>query len=366
MTIPLHSKYKGDILIVDDVPENLQLLFEILSEEGHEVRRVLNGMQAIKAIQVEPPDLILLDIKMPVMDGYEVCSQLKADPLTAAIPIIFLSALNDVLDKAKAFALGGVDYINKPFDVYEVLVRVDNQLKLLQTSQALARQNEELKVLNQDLESFNYMVSHDLRRPLTRLLGFCEFLAEGDMSQEETEEAIAIIGSAGKEMNQIISDLLRLSMIKQQDLHWESVNLSDIAQDILQKLRLSDPDRPVDILLDKDLQVVGDRRLLRIALENLLENAWKYSSRKEKTQIEFVQKENNVFMIRDNGAGFDMNAHQEIFAPFKRLHQDNDFAGTGIGLAIVDRIIQSHQGKIWCEAIPEEGASFFFTINIHI
>ncbi|WP_236612413.1 response regulator [Picosynechococcus sp. NKBG15041c] len=132
-----YLKYKGDILIVDDVPENLQLLSEILSENGHEVRQVINGYQALKAITADPPDLVLLDIKMPVLDGYTVCQKLKANPVTAKIPIVFISALNDVFDKVKAFTLGGVDYINKPFDMHEVLVRVENQLKILRNAQEL-------------------------------------------------------------------------------------------------------------------------------------------------------------------------------------------------------------------------------------
>jgi signal transduction histidine kinase len=208
------------------------------------------------------------------------------------------------------------------------------------------------------------MVSHDLRRPLTRLLGFCEFLVEGGLSPEEIQEAIAIIDSAGKEMNQIISDLMRLALIKQQDVSWESINLSEIAKDIVHKLQLNEPERQVDIFFEDNLPVVGDRRLLKLALENLLENAWKYTSRKPQAKIEFFQRDDRVFVIRDNGAGFDMTNQEEIFAPFKRLHQDTDFTGTGIGLAIVERIIQSHQGKIWCEAVKDEGASFFFTINI--
>ena len=144
MTRSFRTEYTGDILIVDDIPENLQLLFEILCDEGHEVRRVLDGQQALQVINVDPPDLILLDIKMPVLDGYEVCSQLKADEKTAHIPVIFLSALNDVLDKAKAFAVGGVDYINKPFDIYEVIFRVNNQLKLLDITRNLKQRNQEL------------------------------------------------------------------------------------------------------------------------------------------------------------------------------------------------------------------------------
>lgn len=364
MFYSFQPKQKGDILIVDDVPENLQLLFEILSEEGHEVRRVLNGSQALKAAETDPPDLILLDIKMPLMDGYEVCKYLKQNEKTAFIPVIFLSALNDVLDKVKAFSVGGSDYINKPFDVYEVLIRVDNQLKLLRTTQALENQNIELKVLNRDLESFNYMVSHDLRRPLTRLLGYSEFLLDSKLSKMELDETIKIIMGAGKEIDQIITDLLHLATIGREKLYLESINLSDMVTGLLQSLQELEPERLVEIFVEPDLNVRGDRQLLKLALGNLVDNAWKYTRKTVAPCIRFLQLEDGTYCIRDNGAGFELKSQEDVFAPFKRLHTEKEFHGTGIGLAIVHRIIQSHQGKIWCEAAVNEGAAFYFTLDV--
>jgi two-component system sensor histidine kinase/response regulator len=357
------SERTGDILLVDDVPENLMLLFEILSREGHEVRRVLNGQQALNVIQIEPPDLVLLDIKMPIMDGYEVCKQLKENPQTAHIPIIFLSALNDVFDKAKAFAVGGVDYITKPFDGYEVVMRVDNQLKILKTTRALTQQNQELALLNRDLEAFNYMVSHDLRRPLTQLLGFSHFLIEDSLPPEKKQEALEIIFNAGEEMNQIITNLMRLARLRQESLYLEPVNLTAIAQAIIQKLTLKEPERLVNIAIAPDLMVNGDQKLLQLALENLLENAWKYSSTKQITKIEFFRSDEGTFCLRDHGVGFDPAGASKIFEPFQRLHSLDEFSGTGIGLAIAHRIITSHNGQIWCEGAVNEGASFFFTLN---
>ncbi|NJN76057.1 MAG: response regulator [Synechococcaceae cyanobacterium RL_1_2] len=363
MISQLHLKLTGDILLVDDVPENLMLLFEILSREGHEVRRVLNGQQALNVIQIEPPDLVLLDIKMPLMDGYEVCEQLKSNPKTAHIPIIFLSALNDVFDKAKAFAVGGVDYITKPFDTYEVLMRVDNQLKMLKTTTTLTQQNQELALLNRDLEAFNYMVSHDLRRPLTQLLGFIHFLIEDSLPPEKKQEALEIIFNAGQEMNQIITDLMRLAKLRQESLRLESVNLSAIAQAIIQKLILQEPERPVDIAIAPDLMATGDKKLLKLALENLIENAWKYSSTKNLTKIEFFRSDEGTFCLRDYGVGFDPAEASRIFEPFQRLHSYDEFSGTGIGLAIVHRIITSHHGRIWYEGAINQGASFLFALN---
>ncbi|MBV5261081.1 response regulator [Synechococcus moorigangaii CMS01] len=363
-----YLKHQGDILIVDDVPENLQLLSEILAEKGHEVRQVINGNQALKAVAVDPPDLILLDIKMPVLDGYAVCKTLKANPATAKIPIIFISALNDVFDKVKAFSLGGVDFINKPFDMYEVLIRVENQLKILRNAQELEEKNKELEQINKDLKSFNYMVSHDLRRPLTKLLGFCELLLdEQEIFDSEILETLGIIADSAKEMNGIISDLMRLAEIKEKKLTLEAVNLSKIATKIVQKLQSETPERQVTIKIAPNLLAKGDRPLLKVALENLLENAWKYTGKVERPQIEFYQLDAQTYCLQDNGIGFaiaDNDTLENLFLPFQRLHRESEFTGTGIGLAIVKRIIDLHRGNIWAESAPNEGAKFYFTLGL--
>ncbi len=362
-----YLRHRGDILIVDDVPENLQLLSEILVEKGHEVRQVINGKQALKAVAADPPDLILLDIKMPILDGYGVCQRLKADPATAKIPIIFISALNDVFDKVKAFSLGGVDYINKPFDMYEVLIRVENQLKILRNAQELEEKNNQLAQINQDLKSFNYMVSHDLRRPLTKLLGFCDLLlGDIDTFDADTLETLDIIANSAKEMNNIISDLMRLAEIKEKKLTLEILNLSEIATEIIQQLQDETPDRSVEIKIEPEILTMGDRPLLKMAFENLFENAWKYTSKVTNPQIKFYKIDSQTYCLEDNGVGFSAEHLEEIFLPFKRFHSQAEFEGTGIGLAIVKRIIEVHRGKIWAEPQVNQGAKFCFTLGLEI
>lgn len=371
--------YKGDILIVDDIPENLQLLFTMLSEKGYDVRRVLSGKQALNVIAKDPPDLILLDIKMPEIDGYEICQRLKEDSQTQHIPIIFLSALNDTFDKVKAFEVGGVDYITKPFQLPEVLIRVKNQMELLKAKRELQEKNKELKLLNQELESFSYNVAHDLKNPLTNILGFLEILKEEyhDVLDEKGLQFLEIIYNAGEQMRNIINDLLKLSQIQYLKMQIEDVNLSKLVEQSFDNLRMYPNQRLLALQIEDNILVKGDLNLLRIAIENLCHNAWKYTKNEPISQIEFglinpedqtenfLEKSHHqpIYLLKDNGVGFDMQEAQNLFIPFQRLHNKDEFEGTGIGLSIVNRVIELHQGQIWYEAQVNEGATFYFTIN---
>jgi two-component system sensor histidine kinase/response regulator len=390
---------KGDILIVDDVAENLELLFNMLTRNNYEVRRVLSGKIAIKIAEIEPPDLILLDIRMPEIDGYEVCRRLKKSEITKNIPVIFLSALNDIFDKVRAFQVGGVDYINKPFHLEEVLARVENQLKLVRMQKQLQQQNlvllktnkdlhqrtNELEILNKELAIFNSRVSHDIKNHLQVINGLSAILWETYKQEKNLDRDYADflkqINDAGNEINQIIEDLKRLSLVNNTHLEISDVNLSEMVEGILLNLKKQQFWRKIDFKIRENVIVKGDKNLLKIALENLLNNAWKYTSKKDHSFIEFgclspphpnheaISNNLNlatepVYFIKDNGAGFEMEQAAEIFAPFKRLHSSEDFEGTGIGLATVYKIINLHNGKIWCEAQVNQGATFFFTLMV--
>ena len=192
MSVPQGNVSKGNILVVDDTPANLRLLARILSEHGYKVRLIPNGSLVKGAIQTAPPDLILLDIKMPGLNGYEVCQRLKEDEQTRDIPVIFISALDETIDKVKAFGIGGVDYITKPFQLEEVLARVETHLSLRnlqrqyqQANAELLASNAALAASNQELDAFAHMVAHDLKNPLSLVLGYVDFLKE-DLSQVET------------------------------------------------------------------------------------------------------------------------------------------------------------------------------------
>jgi signal transduction histidine kinase len=217
-------------------------------------------------------------------------------------------------------------------------------------------------------ESFGYTLSHDLRAPIRVVDGFTRILKEdyGRLLDRVGNDHLDRVLGAAARMNQMIDALLALARLSSLPLARQPVNLSQLAGFVVDDLRRGAPDRPVDIELQPGLQVIGDPTLLRLVLENLLGNAWKYSARVPRPRISFaaeVQDGRRVFVVRDNGAGFDMRSADRLFGLFQRLHSASDFAGTGVGLASVKRIVQRHGGQVWAEGEPGRGAAFFFTLR---
>jgi len=356
------------ILLVDDTTETLQVLTQLLREESYEVRPVLSGEQALQAAQSSPPDLILLDILMPDMDGYEVCRRLTADPRTRDIPVIFLTAMNQEENEEQGLAIGAVDYIAKPFNSAIVKARVNTHIQLKLQRDQLKRQSDDLKLAYAELESFSYSVSHDLKSPIQVIRTYSEFLVESLTKCNDTkavDDAIEI-QSACEHMNRIINDLFQLSRANMESLFYEVVDLSAMAEGIITDLRRSSPDRKVEFVCESGIKAKADANLMQIAMHNLIHNAWKYTGKKADAKIEFgIERQNGklVICIRDNGIGFDMNKAGELFTAFKRMHSADEYEGTGIGLAIVSRIIKRHNGTIWAESSHGEGSTFRFTLG---
>lgn len=234
--------------------------------------------------------------------------------------------------------------------------------------QELNRRAEELAYVNKELESFSYSVSHDLRTPLSIIKGIAGFLLEdySDSLDNEGREYIGKIIMSTDKAQQLIDDILSLSKIGRQEMKFEMVDLTTMVSKYLEELHLTEPQRNVEFRVKQNVHVFADPRLLHIAIENLLRNAWKFTSEKEITIIQFdtiLQGDNVVFLIQDNGAGFDMRYAQSIFEPFKRQHAEKRFGGTGIGLSIVQRVINRHGGKVWAEGVVGKGAVFYFTLH---
>jgi signal transduction histidine kinase/DNA-binding response OmpR family regulator len=247
--------------------------------------------------------------------------------------------------------------------------RAEDEVRSLNTNleRHVHERTAELEVANQELEAFNTSVSHDLYAPLRSIDGFSAALLEeyGDRLDSQGHDYLRRVRQAAQHMTQLIHDLLSLSQVARRDLEREAVDLSRLAGMIVAELRCTQPDRQVSFRMASQLLAQGDARLLRIALENLLGNAWKFTGRQPHARIEFGVSEVQgrlAFFIRDNGAGFDMTYVGRLFSPFNRLHSATDFAGTGIGLATVQRIIRRHGGRIWAEGSVGQGATFYFTL----
>ncbi len=225
----------------------------------------------------------------------------------------------------------------------------------------------ELEAANRELESFNYTVSHDLRSPLTSLKGFCEILLGLGKTHldDQCKSIIRHMLGTVRHMDQLIETLLNFSLISNREMNRDKVDLSLIARTVAAQLRMRDPHRNVEFKIVESAPVIGDAKLLREVIENLLDNAWKYTAKQGKARIDFLKTVENgedVYVIRDNGPGFDMTQAENLFRPFYRLHSKEEYSGYGIGLSTAQRIVTRHGGRIWAEAEPGCGATFYFTI----
>lgn len=409
-TINLH------ILIVEDSPTQAERLRYILKQRDFHVSAARNGREALAAARSEPPALIITDIVMPEMDGYELCQNIKADQEMKSIPVILVTTLSDPQDVIRGLECGADNFVVKPYDESYLLSRIDHVLlnnkfrrndpagepieisfsgkkrvitagrlqilnlllstyeaatqrnhELTLTKDALRASNESLEAANKELEAFSYSVSHDLRAPLRAIEGFTQNLLD-DPNGNWSKDAIDLLNrsrNACLRMKHLIEDLLDLSRISQGQLKREPVDLSQLVSVILTDLQRLQPARQSRITVNADIFANCDLRLLRIVLENLLGNAWKFSSKKAVSEIEFgsmLQGQQTIYFVRDNGAGFDMQYAKRLFGAFQRLHSTDEFPGTGIGLATVNRIIHRHGGRIWAESQPTQGATFYFSL----
>jgi signal transduction histidine kinase len=230
--------------------------------------------------------------------------------------------------------------------------------------QRVLERTAQLQDINKELEAFSYSVSHDLRAPLRSIRGFNEVLLQRCAAQLDArgQEFIKRSCEAANQMDKLIDDLLRFSRLGRSEMHWQPVHLSALAESIAAELQRAEPERLARFAIAPELRAWGDERLLRVVLDNLLRNAWKFTSKRSKALIEFGAVDGAAFFVRDNGAGFDLNYASKLFGVFQRLHSASEFEGTGIGLATVQRLVHRHGGRVWAEGAVEQGATFYFTL----
>lgn len=369
------------ILIVDDTPANLAVVASRLEEQNLRVLVAQDGEEAMERVEYARPDLILLDVMLPGVDGFEICRRLKADASARDIPVIFMTALGSTEDKLAAFQAGAVDYVTKPFQIEEVLARVHTHLALHFLQQELQAHNQrleteiverskielDLRAANTELDSFAHAVSHDLRGPLRQIMGCAQILVGnyGDKLPPECRPFVDQITRASQKMGGLIEGLLRLSRGSRGELESKPVDLTALAGAIRADLEQAAPDRQVEWQIDPGLDACGDPRLIEVVMRNLIENAWKYTGATAQPKIRVYADRaggQTWFCIADNGAGFDMKLADKLFRPFQRLHREEQFPGIGVGLATVRRIIDRHGGDLAVDAAPDRGATFRFTL----
>ncbi|HEY3426385.1 MAG TPA: response regulator [Negativicutes bacterium] len=350
---------QSEILLVDDTPEHIEAAVSVLRDNNFKIRIATKGSTAFKLIKQHQPDLILLDVYMPEMDGFEVCKMIKSNSDYSSIPIIFLTSSNDEESIKKGFAVGAQDYVTKPFNTSELLARVTTHIKLKQ-------QTEFLKQANQELDSFCYSVSHDLKAPLLSIGKLIDYLVSdyADKIDTEGQELIGNIQDKSLEVIQIIDHLLDFSRMCEMPMQIESINLEKLFREVYDELINLQPQRQVEFTITHLPSIVGDPVMIKLLVLNILSNALKYTGNREKAMINVTASESKseyIISIQDNGAGFDMRYASRLFEVFQRLHSQREFEGSGVGLAISQRILKRHHGKAWIIGKIDEGAIFYFS-----
>ena len=381
---------EGRILVVDDEILNRVLLSTSLQESGYTVETAEDGRQALEILCARPFDIVLLDLVMPGMDGFQVCEQIKTSESTRDLPVIFVSALEEIGDKVRAFSAGGADYVTKPFQFEEVLARVETHLALRRlqrqlqaANQELERQLQEVQARNEEMDAFAHTVAHDLKNPLSVLVGYSTILEDrhAGLPDEQLDRCLGAIARHGRKMTNIIDELLLLASVRKVDeVEMKPLDMAAIVAEVQERM--------ADLIAAQQAQintpdnwpaVLGRGPWVEEVWVNYLSNAIKYGGQPPTIHVGFGvsdlglaesqqnqskiqnQKSQITFWVRDNGPGLTVEEQARLFAPFERLHQVRA-EGHGLGLSIVRRIVEKLGGHIGVESEPGQGSLFYFTL----
>lgn len=363
-----------NVLIVDDTPSNLSLLSGILRAAGHSVRMANSPRRALAMVDALRPELVMLDITMPEMDGYELCRELRTRPATADVPVIFISALSEPLDKVKAFRTGGVDYVTKPFDADEVLARVETQLRLERLRREMEAKTRELERLNELKNRFVGIAAHDLRTPLTAVIGYSDLmlLEHGGDGRGCEREMLESIGRSGRFMLRLVNDLLDIAAIEA-----GSVRLDVAPTDLVALVRANvelnamvAARKSIAVELDHDgsaLVAAVDPVKLEQVLNNVVGNAVKFSPPQRRVIVR-LRGEGRMatIVVTDEGPGIPPGELDRMFEPFQTtsVKSTGGEKSTGLGLAIVKKIVTAHGGEIRAESAVGRGTTITIALPL--
>lgn len=408
---------EGYILAIEDSMVQAKKLEYIFLKNNIAFEICVNANDALLQIEKHQPIIIVSDIIMPGMNGYELCKILKNNPATKRIPVILLTSLQDPHDIIKGLQAGADSFISKPYDeqflisrinhlldnsknavelpddgavnllfdnvnyeinsdkkqvinlllsVYESAILRNNELVAIKTK--LEETNLTLEQANEDLAAFAHTVSHDLKNPLNAIMGFSELLIQNKRCQccKEEFSYMDIVNKSSKSMLNLINDLLNFAKSGITEIERTKIDLSKIALNVVEDIKLRNPEYNMKVQIANDLYAEADPKLMQIVFDNLLGNACKYSQKSNNPTITVGKTEQfgqEVIFVKDNGAGFDMAKADKLFQPFQRLHSNAEFKGTGVGLSTVKKIIERHDGRIWAESEVGVGSVFYFKIN---
>ncbi len=360
---------KETIIVVDDNPTNLDLLDGMLTEAGFEVRAAINGVLALSSIEKLPPDLILLDIQMPEMDGYEICGRLKANSKTQDIPVVFISALDDISDKVKGFHVGGVDYITKPFQVEEVLARINTHLTIRRLQKKQEKQNRELIEAARFREEVEHITRHDLKGPLTPIISFPKLIRRIESLSQKSVNYLRIMETAGLRMLDLINRSLDIFKMEKGIYIYTpaSVDIVHIVYDVLKEMQsqLETGQISIHFLLNDapvtetdTFEIQGEEFLCYTMLNNLIRNAIEASTKEDKITISLEDREMKVIRIH-NPTEVPESIRHRFFEKFATAGKK---AGTGLGTYSVMLAVKTQKGSISLQTNKNEGT----TVIVHL
>jgi len=373
------AKTKVNVLLVDDDTTKRFALRTILAPLDENIVEASSGADALRQLLRNEFAVVLLDVRMPVMDGFETAQLIRQRPRSELTPIIFVTALDQAeTDMGRGYNLGAVDFVFAPVVPSIMRAKVTVFVELYRAQRELRRYRTQLETLveertialtaiNRELEAFSYSVSHDLRGPLAAFDAISQKMIDshGPQLDEEATANLERMREASRRMTSVFDGLQMQFRLTSGEIRREQTDVSALAAQSVEEQLAENPGRKVDVEIAPGITVNGDKRLVRILLTNLIDNSLKFTGDKKKARIaigsETVDGESRIF-VRDDGVGFDMIDSHRLFGAFQRLHSKSDFPGAGIGLATARRIVNRHGGRIWAEGAVGEGATFYFVL----